>query len=154
MIEECAPIRDKIEATSKRDGRPLKCEMVPTYIIAHQNFAVRLLEWMYGLLKRHSGFRELFVQIAQAKTGSEFKIQLNHFPSLKNQDLTICEAILVNDVKLWKRVRKAWFNVLIEGIMKDYEAKKVLAQNYIKHYPTIMREFVDDDQEMDILSSY
>ena len=149
-FEECAPIRDKIETASKRDGRPLKVEMVPAYIIAHQNFAIRLLDWLYGLLKRHSGFRELFVQIAQSKNGSEFKIQLNHFSSLKNIDLTICEAILINDVKLWKRVRKAWFNVLIEGIMKDYDAKKVLAQNYIKHYQTIMREFVDDDQETDI----
>ena len=149
-FEECAPIRDKIETASKRDGRPLKVEMVPTYIIAHQNFAIRLLEWLYSLLKRHSGFRELFVQISQAKNGSKFKIQLNHFSALKNTDLTICEAILVNDVKLWKRVRKAWFNVIIEGIMKDYDAKKVLAQNYIKHYQTIMREFVDDDQETDI----
>ena len=146
--EECAPIRDKIEATSRRDGRSLKCEIFPTHTIAHQNFAVRLLRWLYNLLKKYSGFRALFVQIAQDKHGSGCKIQMPHFPLLK--DLTICEAILVNDAKMWKVVRKAWFNVLIEGIMKDYEAKKILAQNYVKHYKIIMNDFVSDDQETDI----
>ena len=62
----------------------------------------------------------------------------------------LCEAILINDAKLWKRARKAWFNVVIEGIMKDYEAKKILAQNYIKNYKSIMSDFVGDDQETDI----
>ena len=147
-FEECAKIRDKIEATSRRDGRSLKCEVMPTFIVAHQNFAVRLLSWLYEILKRHSGFRAIFANIALGKEGSNFKIQLLHFPLLK--DLTLCEAILVNDAKLWKRVRKSWFNVVIEGIMKDYEAKKILAQNYIKHYKTIMNDFVSDDQETDI----
>ena len=146
--EDCAPIRDKIESTSRRDGRSLKCEIVPTYIIAHQNFAVRLLTWLYELLQKHSGFRTLFVNIAQDKEKTSCRIQVPHLTLLK--DLTICEAILVNDAKLWKRLRKAWFNVLIEGIMKDYEAKKVLAQNYMKHYKTIMNDFVSDDQETDI----
>ena len=147
--EDCAPIRDKIELHSRRDGRSLKCDIIPTSIIAHQLFAVRLLTWLYELLKKHSGFRTIFVDVAQSKEKDvDFRTVCPHFPLL--QDLTICEAILVHDAKWWKRVRKSWFNVVIEGIMKDYEAKKVLAQNYVKHYRTIMTDFVTDDQETDI----
>ena len=35
---------------------------------------------------------------------------------------------MTQDAKVWKEVRKSWFNVVVEGIMKDYESKKMLAQ--------------------------
>ena len=34
----------------------------------------------------------------------------------------------MQDAKVWKEIRKAWFNVVVEGIMKDYDSKKMLAQ--------------------------
>ena len=48
--------------------------------------------------------------------------------TLENKKFRLCEAILMQDAKVWKEVRKAWFNVVVEGIMKDYETKKTLAQ--------------------------
>lgn len=48
--------------------------------------------------------------------------------TLEGRKFCICEAILMLDAKVWKENRKAWFNVVVEGIMKDYESKKILAQ--------------------------
>ena len=48
--------------------------------------------------------------------------------TLEGKKFCICEAILMLDAKVWKENRKAWFNVVVEGIMKDYESKKTLAQ--------------------------
>ena len=59
------------------------------------------------------------------------------------------DAVMLNDTVCWKEVRKAWYNVLIEGIMKDYEAKKKLAKSFIFHYPALMDDFCNDDQEDD-----
>ena len=48
--------------------------------------------------------------------------------TLEKKKFCLCEAILMQDAKVWKEVRKAWFNVVVEGIMKDYDTKKTLAQ--------------------------
>ena len=48
--------------------------------------------------------------------------------TLDGKKFCICEAVLTQDAKVWKEVRKSWFNVVVEGIMKDYESKKMLAQ--------------------------
>jgi hypothetical protein len=42
---------------------PLKTNIVPSYVMAHQVFAVRLLEWLTGLFARCSGFRALFADV-------------------------------------------------------------------------------------------
>jgi hypothetical protein len=47
---------------------------------------------------------------------------------LDDKKFCLCEAVLMLDAKVWKEMRKAWFNVVVEGIMKDYESKKILAQ--------------------------
>ena len=56
------------------------------------------------------------------------------------------DAVMLNDTKFWKALRKSWYNLLIEGIMKDYDAKKKLAQSFIRHYEQLMDDFVNDDQ--------
>ena len=48
--------------------------------------------------------------------------------TLDGKKFCICEAVLTQDAQVWKEVRKSWFNVVVEGIMKDYESKKMLAQ--------------------------
>ena len=52
--------------------------------------------------------------------------------TLEKQKFCLCEAVLMLDAKVWKEMRKAWYNVVVEGIMKDYESKKILAQ--VEHF--------------------
>ena len=65
------------------------------------------------------------------------------------ESVNVTEAVMLNDTRFWKALRKSWYSVLIEGIMKDYEAKKKLARAFMKHYHRLMDDFVNDDQEDD-----
>ena len=58
-------MRDKIETKCRmyRLEIPLKTRLMPSYIVAHQNFAVRLLKWLTTLFGRCSGFRALFAEV-------------------------------------------------------------------------------------------
>ena len=43
-------------------------------------------------------------------------------------------------------MRNLWSKVLIDGLMKDYESKKRLAVLFTSNYPTIVNNFITDDQ--------
>ena len=45
-------------------------------------------------------------------------------------------------------MRNLWSKVLIDGLMKDYESKKRLAVLFTSNYPTIVNNFITDDQVM------
>jgi E3 ubiquitin-protein ligase UBR2 len=62
--KECAIIGDRIYQSSRRDGHRLKTAVLPSYVVAHQEFAIRLLQWLPTLFDRCSGFRALFAEIA------------------------------------------------------------------------------------------
>jgi len=57
------------------------------------------------------------------------------------------------DAKVWKENRKAWFNVVVEGIMKDYESKKILAQ--VRYHSTTLesRSWYSRDNETPLSDS-
>jgi hypothetical protein len=56
----------KVYATSNSKANPLTTAILPAPIVAHHNFAVRLLKWLVAFLQRSSGFRKLFVELAFA----------------------------------------------------------------------------------------
>ena len=66
LLQECATIRDKIKNDYRIEGKSLNCEVLPTVRIAHQNFAIRLLKWLGELFNKFSGFRALFISVAQS----------------------------------------------------------------------------------------
>ena len=45
--------------------------------VAHQNFAIRLLNWLGELFNKYSGFRALFISVAQSANESDFVDVLN-----------------------------------------------------------------------------
>lgn len=57
-------VSDKIYRSSRRDAPRLKTAIVPSYAIAHQDFAAKLLEWLVSMFEQCSGFRALFAEIA------------------------------------------------------------------------------------------
>ncbi len=63
--KDCAAMRDRMNTMCRAQGLevPLKTKILPSYVVAHQNFAVRLLDWVARLFTRCSGFRALFSQV-------------------------------------------------------------------------------------------
>jgi E3 ubiquitin-protein ligase UBR2 len=63
--KDCAATRDRVEAQCRalQLEMPLKTKILPSYIVAHQNFAIRLLNWLTTIFSKCSGFRALFANV-------------------------------------------------------------------------------------------
>ena len=55
----------------------MNTEILATVRVAHQNFAIRLLNWLGELFNKYSGFRALFISVAQSTNESDFVDVLN-----------------------------------------------------------------------------
>ena len=52
-----------MEVVSRRSYNSLKCNVIQSFVAAHQHFAVRTLGWILDLFKKSSGFRTLFCEV-------------------------------------------------------------------------------------------
>ena len=162
--KECMTVSGNIEARTRIASRTvLKSKVVPSYIVAHQNFVMRLLEWLPSLFRVSSGFRAIFSQVLFME-GPETSVKVKRpdcacldmacrrpdmHPKHQNDPHALCEALLLNDSNSWKKVRSLWLTLMIEGLMKDYDSKKQLASLFARNYPSIVHSFITDDQEKD-----
>ena len=127
---------------------PLKTQILPSYICAHQNFAIRLLNWLKSLFAKVSGFRGLFsgvffdpenpIELPKSKNDKELK------------KFAVCEKVLTAEPDFWKAMRRSWINLIVEGIIKEYDSKVELARTFSRNYSDIMSNFTTDDQESDV----
>jgi len=150
---DCEVISKRIEGLTRITyTQVLKSKVMNSYIVAHQAYVSRLLKWIPTLFERSSGFRAIFSEVVfmdSPETNVTVKRHNLNGGGTSNKKYSICEAILLNDVNSWKEVRSLWLSLVINGLMKDYESKKELATIFTKAYPTILADFVSDDQEKD-----
>jgi len=160
--KECVTVSGNIEARTRLSSRSvLKAKVVPSFVVAHQAFVMRLLEWLPSLFRVSSGFRAIFAQVLFMSSPSTcVKIDRPdcqcdnlvcrrpdmHTEHKKNLH-PLAEALLLNDSNTWKKARNLWTSLMIEGLMKDYDSKKQLASLFTTNYPSIMHSYIMDDQE-------
>lgn len=74
------------------------------HVLAHQNFALRLLEWLRGVLDMSVGFRALFskIMLEKAEDGGSCSSLAVSTPFRKVSRL---EDFLRHDTALWKAAR-------------------------------------------------
>ncbi len=63
--KDCATVRDRMHQRCRAMAMetPLNTRVVPSHVVAHQAFAIRLLGWLVKLFGRCSGFRALFAEV-------------------------------------------------------------------------------------------
>nr|XP_012219062.1 PREDICTED: E3 ubiquitin-protein ligase UBR2 [Linepithema humile]XP_012219063.1 PREDICTED: E3 ubiquitin-protein ligase UBR2 [Linepithema humile] len=133
VFRTCNELRAEIERfTYRHSNQPLKVLVLHTHIVAHQTFAMRLLNWLQQFISHCEGFRVLFSNIA-----------LN----TKLPDVSIVEGILTRDSQLWKSARTAWHRLFISGMLMEYESKKSLAIMFTYNYGLVMKDFIKDDHD-------
>ncbi len=73
-IQDCASLRDRMNQRCRAHGLevPLKTKVVPSHVVAHQAFAVRLTSWLVGMFARCSGFRALFAEVFLSVRDTKF----------------------------------------------------------------------------------
>jgi len=60
----CEGVRKVIERQTSRQGQvPLKAVLHHTLVVAHQQFALKLLSWLHDIIGWSDGLRQLFCQI-------------------------------------------------------------------------------------------
>uniref|UniRef100_A0A0P4WDX2 E3 ubiquitin-protein ligase n=2 Tax=Scylla olivacea TaxID=85551 RepID=A0A0P4WDX2_SCYOL len=129
-FQNCSQTKSTMEKQTSRGGvKPLKVQVMETYIIAHQIFASRLLVWLHNILESAQTFRLIFSDIINKDGG------------------TIVESIIWTDTKMWKTARVQWHRLFISGMLMDQESKKMFARTFTKHYSKMMKDFTLDDHD-------
>ncbi|KAG7206391.1 hypothetical protein KM043_003754 [Ampulex compressa] len=132
-FQHCSELKFDIERfTARHSSRPLKVLVVHAHLIAHQIFAMKLLNWLQQFISHCEGFRILFSNVAL---------------TTKLPEISIVAGILMRDCNLWKAARTAWHRLFISGMLMEYESKKALATVFTYNYGSIMKDFIRDDHD-------
>ncbi|XP_074111177.1 ubr1 ubiquitin ligase [Cotesia typhae] len=132
-FQHCSELKSEIERfTLRLNSQPLKVHVVHAHVIAHQIFAMKLLDWLQQFMNHCEGFRIIFSDVA-----------LN----TKLPDVSIVQGILNRDSLLWKAARTAWHRLFISGMLMEYESKKALAIIFTKNYGDVLKGFIRDDHD-------
>ena len=59
-----------------------------------------------------------------------------------DEKLTYLEKLLTKSGRVWKTVRRKWMELLVEVGLKNLKNKIAFSELYIKHYQTIMTDFL------------
>ena len=98
QYEECHELIDQISALT----RISHATVVPSYVVAHQAFVEKLLNWLPSLFQISSGFRALFAEIMYMELSKKISIKKLDLPTTEVS--TMCQGVLLNDFNCWKQV--------------------------------------------------
>ncbi|XP_054727034.1 E3 ubiquitin-protein ligase UBR1 [Anastrepha obliqua] len=138
-FSECCQLQEAIEKQAvatlsalhtARANQSLRVSVLNIRAVACQQFAIQLLSWFQEFLIKHCIFRQIFARLIMDRKAP---YSIRH--------------ILEYDVKLWKTARSCWHRLLISGMLMEYDNKMALAQEFSKHYASVVQDFIRDDHE-------
>ncbi|XP_064603615.1 E3 ubiquitin-protein ligase UBR2-like isoform X2 [Liolophura sinensis] len=133
QFEDCEKARSVIEKNTSRHGsKPLRVHVMHTTVVAHQQFALKLIPWLQSVISRSDGLRRLFCILTMK-------------PQQNEMGLSLMEKILLADTQLWKVARVQSHQLFMSGVLLDQECKKQFAAMFTKQYATLMKDFIQDD---------
>jgi len=142
-FEECINVKNTIEKATKRSHSsiPLKCEVMQISVVAHQEHALQLLDWLNKAISYHEELRTVFGLMMQTNVfnivdGKEVYLNVN-----------ILNQVMTNDVNLWKTARNLWHKLFINGMLMNTESKKFFAKSFTRLYGQLMSDFINDNQD-------
>ncbi|XP_053331248.1 E3 ubiquitin-protein ligase UBR1 isoform X2 [Spea bombifrons] len=135
-LQECQGTAENLKTYSENVSlRPLRVEVLPALVMAHQSLALSLGIWLNKLLAYSSDFRQIFCQVCLTASS--------------NQQCYVSQLILW-DAKLHKGVRKVLHDLIFSSFFMEVEYKKLFAVEFVKHYKQVQKEYMDDDRDRNI----
>ncbi|KAL3874810.1 hypothetical protein ACJMK2_037773 [Sinanodonta woodiana] len=134
--ESCKRAKEIIERnTSRHNNKPLKVQVMHSTVVAHQQFALRIIQWLQGIIAKSDGLRRLFclLSMIQQESGQ-----------------SLMEILLLKDTQLWKNARVQSHQLMMAGVLMDQECKKKFSVIFTKFYPKFMEDFCRDDHDHDV----
>lgn len=135
---DCMEVQDIV--TSTMQPKPVKCEVIPMTVLAHQEHAIQLIAWLNRIIVNHKGLRLVFGQVMES----------NHFGVPRNevvhQRVNLLECIMINEENLWKTVRSNVYSLLVNGMLLNPKTKKFFAKSFTKLYYQLMQSFIANSE--------
>ncbi|XP_050407008.2 E3 ubiquitin-protein ligase UBR2 isoform X1 [Patella vulgata] len=133
--KECTKAKEIIQRSTSRHGsKPLKVQVMHSSVVAHQQFALKLLQWLQDIISKSDGLRRLFCLLSMESDNGD----------------SLMEKLLLADTMLWKAGRIQSHQLLMSGVLMDQECKKRFAIIFTKNYRAMMAEFFLDDHDHDV----
>ncbi|XP_022823526.1 E3 ubiquitin-protein ligase UBR1 isoform X2 [Spodoptera litura] len=136
-IEICTAM---FERFTSRHGPSLKVLVMHAHVIAHQTFAMKLLNWLQNFVSQEPSLR---LAVSQVALGEEV---WGASTSVGGGGGVAC-GVMQNDSRMWKAARTAWHRLLIATTLMDYSTKKAMAILFTKNYGSILKDFIKDDHD-------
>ncbi|XP_059148021.1 E3 ubiquitin-protein ligase UBR2-like isoform X2 [Physella acuta] len=135
-FEECDSVRQTIERSTSRHGsKALKVEVMVKELVAHQQFALKILSWLQTVSDKASWIRKLLCGVLME-------------PSTTS--LSVLEEFIKADTQLWKVARVQSHQLIMSCVLKDPPSKKQFSVIFTKWYPYMVRKFSEDDHDHDV----
>jgi len=107
--------------------RSLRTGVLHAHLVAHQSFALEVLDWMKNLLEKGGApFRRVFGEVAENVVVD------------KVYNCGFLKGLMLHDAKVWKKARTKGYHLVVGGMLKDWEMKKRFAKVLIGFYLTFM----------------
>ncbi|KAL4237392.1 hypothetical protein ACF0H5_002110 [Mactra antiquata] len=135
-FKDCEKARNHIEKNTSRHGhKALKVQVMHITVVAHQQFALRMIQWLQTIIARSDGLRRLFCLLSMQQQENE---------------QSLMEVLLLADTQLWKTARVQSHQLMMAGVLMDQECKKKFSIIFTKHYTNLMKAFCMDDHDHDV----
>ncbi|XP_060594831.1 E3 ubiquitin-protein ligase UBR2-like isoform X1 [Ruditapes philippinarum] len=143
-FSDCEKARNLIEKdsseplrryTSRHGAKALKVQVMHTAVVAHQQFALRMIQWLQNIIVQSDGLRHLFCQLSMQQQENE---------------QSLMEILLLADTQLWKTARVQSHQLMMAGVLMDQECKKKFSIIFTRHYTNLMKAFCMDDHDHDV----
>ncbi|XP_043930148.1 E3 ubiquitin-protein ligase UBR1 [Protopterus annectens] len=130
----CQETQEAISKISNEiSGWSLQTAVLHSSLVAHQTFALRLSSWFTNIIGFHSGFRQIFCQVAVEEPSPEEPCCLTR--------------LMLWDSKLFKGARKTFHELMVSSFLLETECKKLFAVEFTKLYKQLQKDFIEDDHE-------
>jgi BMFP domain-containing protein YqiC len=141
QYKPCKQVRDAISTVRDSGQGPLSVEVIHGNILAHQAYALKLIEWIQRMSLLCDAFRVL---TAYTLLGTYDPIPNLEEPS---GDMTLLERIMRSNTSYWKMARIDWNDLFVTTLLTEYSIKDRFARLLTRIYPRIVQDFVEDDHD-------
>ncbi|XP_078413257.1 E3 ubiquitin-protein ligase UBR2 isoform X1 [Cetorhinus maximus] len=130
----CEQAKTVIVRNTSRQTKPLKVQVMHSSVVAHQNFAIKLLIWLSQVIGYSGGLRRILCEVGLQQRTDE-------------DSSSLIDKLMLCDSKLWKGARNIYHQLFMSSLLMDLKSKKLFAVRFAKNYPQLQRDFMEDDHE-------
>uniref|UniRef100_A0A6Q2XMY6 E3 ubiquitin-protein ligase n=1 Tax=Esox lucius TaxID=8010 RepID=A0A6Q2XMY6_ESOLU len=122
------------QAKSVIVSKPLRVQVMHSSVVAHQCFALKVLQWLGHVIGYSDALRRILCQVG-----------LENGPEGENSSLV--DTLMLCDSKMWKGARNVYHQLLMSSLLMDLKYKKLFAIQFAKNYECLQSDYVKDDHD-------